>query len=80
MGCFWVYAAFCPLLASPDCDDEHVEIGGGTVAFESKNIETLSIFIKNLNSKFSPKFDSTIVARVPVRVFGGDVQRTEGAG
>ena len=33
-----------------------------TVAFEIKILETLSAFIKNLNAKFSPKFDSTIVA------------------
>ena len=28
-------------------------------------------YLKELHCTFSPKFDSTIVARVPVRVFGG---------
>jgi hypothetical protein len=43
------------------------------VALEIKILNMLSVFIKNLNSLFSPKFDSNTVA------FGGDVQRTEGA-
>jgi hypothetical protein len=42
------------------------------VAFEIKILDMLSVFIKNLNAKVSPEFDSTTVA------FGGDVQRTEG--
>lgn len=48
------------------------ENGGGTFALEVKILDMLSLFIKNINSIFSPKFDSTTVA------FGGDVQRTEG--
>ena len=54
MGCFWVYAAFCPSLALPNFDGEHVEIGEGTVASEIKILETLSVFIKNPISSSPP--------------------------
>lgn len=47
-------------------EEQRLEFGEGTVASEIKILETFFVFIKNLNSTFSPKFDSATVA------FGGD--------
>jgi len=65
LGCFWIGAAFCPLPSPPREACDPAKNGGS-------NLETLSVFIKKFNAKFSLKCDSTTVA------FEGDVQRTEG--